>query len=419
MGSRGVFQPVGQKRLTNVAVVRMKKAGQRFEVACYRNKVQDWRAGIEKDLDEVLQSTSVFHNVSKGVAAKDKDLQAAFGTTDHTAICLEILARGELQVSEEERKMQYEHLFKDVASVLVDKCVNPESGRPYTLALIERALRDVHFNVDPKHSAKQQALEVLPLLQKHFPIQRARMRLKLSVPVAQHQEMVDKLKSYDAVIESSDTLPQAATFVVLVDPGLFRHLNTFLQSTMNGKGRMEVVNFAVMAEGITADAFASETIQTSTSSRGAAVVAHPSTSLHPTTQSAVGQQPSPLSPHSDALAAPAGVGAAATGLAPAATGPVGAAAVPTAVPRKSPGPHMEASPVVYRGPISQLPEEHASRRERFAELDELQPGWQVELRSKGDSVEAAFYTPDTGTCVGAYTNARRMALAAKKAAAAQ
>eukprot|EP00983_Pelagomonas_calceolata_P028051 879961-Pelagomonas_calceolata.AAC.4 len=74
----------------------------------------------EKDLDEVLQSTSVFHNVSKGVAAKDKDLQAAFGTTDHTAICLEILARGELQVSEEERKMQYEHLFKDVASVLVD-----------------------------------------------------------------------------------------------------------------------------------------------------------------------------------------------------------------------------------------------------------------------------------------------------------
>lgn len=36
----------GQKRLTNVAVVRMKKAGQRFEVACYRNKVQDWRSGM-------------------------------------------------------------------------------------------------------------------------------------------------------------------------------------------------------------------------------------------------------------------------------------------------------------------------------------------------------------------------------------
>jgi hypothetical protein len=38
--------PAGQKRLTNIAVVRLKKSGKRFEVACYRNKVSDWRAGM-------------------------------------------------------------------------------------------------------------------------------------------------------------------------------------------------------------------------------------------------------------------------------------------------------------------------------------------------------------------------------------
>jgi len=36
----------GQKRLTNIAVVKLKKNGKRFEVACYRNKVADWRAGM-------------------------------------------------------------------------------------------------------------------------------------------------------------------------------------------------------------------------------------------------------------------------------------------------------------------------------------------------------------------------------------
>ena len=30
----------------------------------------------------------------------------------------------------------------------------------YTITMLERALRDVHFNVDPKKAAKQQALEV-------------------------------------------------------------------------------------------------------------------------------------------------------------------------------------------------------------------------------------------------------------------
>lgn len=53
----------------------------------------------EKDLDEVLQTTTIFHNVGKGVVAKDKELQAAFGSTDQKAICVEILAKGELQVT--------------------------------------------------------------------------------------------------------------------------------------------------------------------------------------------------------------------------------------------------------------------------------------------------------------------------------
>lgn len=52
----------------------------------------------EKDLDEVLQTTTVFENVSKGILAKIEDLQAVFGTHNEKEICLRILAEGELQV---------------------------------------------------------------------------------------------------------------------------------------------------------------------------------------------------------------------------------------------------------------------------------------------------------------------------------
>lgn len=48
----------------------------------------------EKDLDEVLQSHTVYSNVSKGVLAKSKDLIAAFGTDDQSKICLEVSAIG-------------------------------------------------------------------------------------------------------------------------------------------------------------------------------------------------------------------------------------------------------------------------------------------------------------------------------------
>ena len=40
------YGAAGQKRLTNVAVVRYKKKGKRFEVACYKNKIVNWRNGM-------------------------------------------------------------------------------------------------------------------------------------------------------------------------------------------------------------------------------------------------------------------------------------------------------------------------------------------------------------------------------------
>ena len=85
-----LFTPTNQKRLTNVAVVRLRKGGKRFEIACYPNKVTAWRDHLEKDLDEVLQARAVFLNVSKGEGAKKDELAKAFGHDDVDKICIEV-----------------------------------------------------------------------------------------------------------------------------------------------------------------------------------------------------------------------------------------------------------------------------------------------------------------------------------------
>ena len=79
-----------------------------------------------------------------------------------------------------------------------------------------------------------------------------------------------------------------------------------------------------------------------------------------------------------------------------------------------PGPSPESVVVFARAPPSLLPEEHASRRERFAELETLQAGWQVELRSRPGAqvVEALFFSP-SGEEFKSYAEARRAALKAR------
>ena len=71
--------------------------------------------------------------------------------------------------------------------------------------------------------------------------------------------------------------------------------------------------------------------------------------------------------------------------------------------------------VLYaRGPIAGIPEAYAARRERFAELDALQAGWEVELSAKAGAatVDAAFFSP-AGERVRSFVDARRAALKAK------
>ncbi|XP_057470182.1 uncharacterized protein LOC130759103 isoform X1 [Actinidia eriantha] len=246
--SRILVQPIGQKRLTNVAVVRLKKHGVRFEIACYKNKVLSWRAGVEKDLDEVLQSQIVYSNVSKGVLAKSKDLLAAFGTDDQTKVCLEILGKGELQVAGKERESQLSSQFRDIATLVMQKTINPETQRPYTISMIERLMHEIHFAVDPNSSSKKQALEVIRELQKHFPIKRSPMRLRLTIPEQNFSSLLEKLNSWNSSIISKDESGNQLSIICEVDPGYFRECDALARDL---QGKLEILAVSVHAEGDT------------------------------------------------------------------------------------------------------------------------------------------------------------------------
>ena len=68
----------------------------------------------------------------------------------------QILAKGELQVSERERQVASTNTYHEIAVIVADKCVNTETKRPYPVTMIEKAMHDLHFSVKPNQSAKQQ-----------------------------------------------------------------------------------------------------------------------------------------------------------------------------------------------------------------------------------------------------------------------
>jgi len=255
-----IQQPSNQIKLTNVSLVRLKKGKKRFEIACYKNKVMEWRQGIETDLDNVLQIPSVFLNVSKGQSAPSAELAKAFGKDASVDdIILEILRKGELQVGEKERSAQLERVHNEVIGIVASKLVDPRTKRVYTTGMIEKALdmlssqahqqqdkeKDksaaasgtatptttaeatgdeapakqipakplpVWTGVSTAKNAKSQALEAMKALIAHqpIPIARARMRLRITCTTSVLKQPVKAPKAAGGKDKDADGEQQKA-----------------------------------------------------------------------------------------------------------------------------------------------------------------------------------------------------------------
>ncbi|KAH8728157.1 SBDS protein C-terminal domain-containing protein [Phaeosphaeriaceae sp. PMI808] len=298
----GINQPSNQIKLTNVSLVRIKKGKKRFEIACYKNKVLEYRNRIETDLSNVLQIENVFLNVSKGQVAPKADLEKAFPKKPLEAIIVDILENGELQVGEKERNAELERTKNEVIGIVAGKLVDPKTKRVYTSGMIEKALDGLSSNAalaqqqgetketDNKEdgedkgkakelpkwtgivttkSAKSQALFAMKALIAHQPIPVARMQMKLRITcptsvLKQAAKIVPKASAggeekasgtvKDAILglmeklESQDVVGSEWEAVGLVESGAFKGLNELIEGQTKGKGNVEVLEMAVGAD---------------------------------------------------------------------------------------------------------------------------------------------------------------------------
>jgi len=251
--SRNLKQPVTQVLFTNVVYVRMKVKRKRFEIACYPNKVNEYRKGIEKDLDEVLQSEQVYTNASRGIIASEKELLVAFDTTDHEIACEHILTHGEVQISKRERKAEMEKTFKEIASIITEKCINKESRRPFPQAVIEESMRELQkknkFSINFQQSSKAMALALIPKLTEILPLERTQMRLRLTFPGNSGKGAKRSLDNFISEYIAEHYVGNHV-YEVLIDPGHFRAVSDVVSKLTKGKGTTDILENDLGGEGV-------------------------------------------------------------------------------------------------------------------------------------------------------------------------
>ena len=200
-------QPVGMKVYTNVSIVRLKLGKGTFEIACYPNKVQDYRYKKEKDMKEVLQTREIFKNAIKGDLVPQKELKEVFPNMTKDDILKLILEKGAIQTGEKERETESSNLKKNIAFIIVEKTYNKNTGLPFPQDLIIKVLNEIEFKIIDKENAKKQALKAIKEIQEKniLPLERRLMLLLITLKNDNNnnfEEFCNKFMNYLKTIEA-------------------------------------------------------------------------------------------------------------------------------------------------------------------------------------------------------------------------
>lgn len=157
---------------------------------------------------------------------------------------IQILEKGDLQISEKERQSQQEESVKEIATLISEKCVNPETKRPYPVTMIEKAMKQVHFSLKPNRNSKQQALDTISKLKQVIPIEKAQMKLR----VLCHNKHRKQLKELAAEVEEDQITSEGVLeMTILVDPGNFRVIDQLIKDTP--KSQLHVLSLREVVDG--------------------------------------------------------------------------------------------------------------------------------------------------------------------------
>ncbi|MDP8940990.1 MAG: ribosome assembly factor SBDS, partial [Thermoproteota archaeon] len=167
---------------TRLTVVRLTIDGDKFEILVKPDPALEYKLGKRTDLSSVLISDEIYSDSNKGSRASSEKLTKHFKTADPTEVAKQIISRGELSLTTEQRRKIVEEKKKQIIQYINKSFVDPKTHIPHPILRIESAMDEVRVIIDPFKRAEDQAKTVVDALRKILPLKSEIMRLTVIVP---------------------------------------------------------------------------------------------------------------------------------------------------------------------------------------------------------------------------------------------
>ena len=228
-------------KVDDAVIARWETGGSRFEVLVDPEAVQQLKDGKDIDLADKLALDQVFKDAKKGDKISDEHLEKTFHTRNIVAIAKQIVLKGEVQVTTEQRHKLQAAKHRQIVAVIARNAMNPQTGAPHPPARIESAMAEAKVHIDPFKPVDSQVQEVLSKLRPLIPIRLDVVKVRIRLPGQYYPRVIGEVKGLGRLLEEQWLSNGGWSGVVEIPAGLQTELYEKLSARTKGSAETALV----------------------------------------------------------------------------------------------------------------------------------------------------------------------------------
>ncbi len=228
-------------KVEDAVIARWETQGSRFEVLVDPEAVQELKDGKAVDLSDKLALEQVFKDAKKGDKISEEHLEKTFHTRNLAEIARQIVLKGEVQVTTEQRHKLQEAKRRQIVATIARNAMNPQTGAPHPASRIEAAMTEAKVHIDPFRPVDAQVQEVLAKLRPLLPIRLDVVKVRVHVPGQHYPRVIGEIRGLGRLLEETWLADGSWTGIVEIPAGVQTELYEKLNARTKGAAETALV----------------------------------------------------------------------------------------------------------------------------------------------------------------------------------
>lgn len=168
--------------LDDAVIARLKKGEEHFEVLIDPYTAADLIDGKDVNIIQNLAIDAIFKDSKKGTHASEESLQKNFGTNDVEEIAKQIILKGDIQLTTDQRHKMQKNKRNRIIDTIVRNAMDPKTKAPHPRQRIELAMDEAGVHVDPFKPVSEQVKTIIEVLRPIIPISMEHVKISVKIP---------------------------------------------------------------------------------------------------------------------------------------------------------------------------------------------------------------------------------------------